>query len=66
VPVRQQPIARALSAVLGQHKTPHVSHECVLLPHLQVKLEEKSLLERYGQVYADYSAKVKRFFPYVY
>lgn len=37
---------------------------CVML--LQVKLEEKSLLERYGQVYADYKAKVKRLIPYVY
>lgn len=31
---------------------------------IQVKMEEKSLLERYGQVYADYKAKVKCFFPY--
>jgi protein-S-isoprenylcysteine O-methyltransferase Ste14 len=29
-------------------------------------MEEKSLMDRYGQVYADYKARVKRFFPYVY
>jgi protein-S-isoprenylcysteine O-methyltransferase Ste14 len=38
----------------------------LVLPCLQVKMEEKSLMERYGQVYADYKARVKRFFPYVY
>lgn len=34
--------------------------------HQKVKIEEKSLMDRYGQVYADYKARVKRFFPYVY
>lgn len=29
-------------------------------------MEEKSLLERYGQAYSDYQGRVKRFFPYVY
>lgn len=29
-------------------------------------MEEKSLLERYGQAYTDYMGRVKRFFPYVY
>jgi protein-S-isoprenylcysteine O-methyltransferase Ste14 len=31
-----------------------------------MKMEEKSLLERYGQAYSEYQAKVKRIFPYVY
>lgn len=34
--------------------------------HQKVKMEEKSLLERYGQAYTDYMGRVKRFFPYVY
>lgn len=33
----------------------------------QAALEEKLLLERYGQLYEDYKAKIKkRFFPLVY
>lgn len=33
---------------------------------LQVKMEEKSLMERYGQAYTDYKSRVKSLIPYVY
>jgi protein-S-isoprenylcysteine O-methyltransferase Ste14 len=33
---------------------------------MQMKIEEKSLLERYGQAYRDYSSRVKRLIPYVF
>jgi protein-S-isoprenylcysteine O-methyltransferase Ste14 len=29
-------------------------------------MEEASLMERYGQAWSSYKAKVKRFLPYVY
>lgn len=44
----------------------NVALRMLVLPFVQVKIEEKSLMERYGQVYADYKGRVKRFFPYVY
>jgi protein-S-isoprenylcysteine O-methyltransferase Ste14 len=38
-----------------------------LLLLLQLVIEERMLLERYGQVYQDYKAKItKKFFPFVY
>lgn len=33
---------------------------------LQVVVEERMLLERYGRLYEEYKAKVKKFFPFVY
>jgi hypothetical protein len=57
------------------HLTPHSCIDCtfpfalslLLVLLLQLVIEERMLLERYGQVYQDYKAKItKKFFPFVY
>lgn len=38
----------------------------MLTRRVQMKMEDKCLLDRYGQAFRDYSARVKSIIPYVY